>query len=146
MQDIANSRMGRQREEMEKLAKSGECLFCPGGLRLLKKPIHFTGKYWYVAPNDFPYEGTTLHLVVAPHRHITSPEELTAEELGELFSEITPRLRREFGLDGCSALFRFGNTRRTGATIHHLHIHFIQGAERQSQDHEPIWAVVGFKQ
>lgn len=144
-QDIANAREEHQRENMQALSDAGKCLFCPDGLPFAEKQPIFRGEFWYVKPNDYPYEGAVTHVMAVPNRHIMNPEELTQDELFELFQVIIPWLRTELEMEGLSCLFRFGNTKRTGATIHHLHVHFIEGAERSSSSHPPIFAVVGFK-
>lgn len=114
-------------------------------MRLTKKKILFRGDNWFVTPNDFPYSGSKTHVLVVPVRHVITPKKLYTNELIELFSIIIPWLEKELGISGMTALFRFGDTKKTGATIHHLHVHFIEGVEKSSPDHIPITAVVGFK-
>ena len=145
MQNIENARSQQQKEDMEKLAEANACLFCKEGLTLTNKRVLFKGTHLYITPNDFPYKGVVHHVMVVPKRHIITPEEMTSEEYEELFTVMLPWLRENLKMDGCSGLFRFGNTKRTGATINHFHIHFISGAEKESKDHEPIMTLVGYK-
>jgi ATP adenylyltransferase len=145
MQDINNSRSEEMRRRMLLLRERGHCLFCEEGLKLLEKTKIHESQHWYVTMNDAPYAGATTHIMAVPNRHIKDPEELTSEELHELFQSVIPWLRKELGMQGLSGLFRFGRTERTGATIHHLHFHFIEGVDRIDTNHPPVMAVVGFK-
>jgi diadenosine tetraphosphate (Ap4A) HIT family hydrolase len=145
MQDINNSRSDEMRRRMVLLRENNLCLFCQEGFNLLEKTKLFECKHWYVTINDAPYAGATTHVMAVPHRHIADPEELTADELHELFQVVIPWLRKELGMQGLSGIFRFGRTQRTGATIHHLHFHFVEGVDRVDLHHPPVWAVVGFK-
>ncbi len=146
MQDINNSHSEAMTQRMLLLREKGWCIFCEEGFSLFEKKKLYSGKFWYVTANDNPYAGAVTHVMAVTNRHVANPEELTLEELTELFQAVIPWLRKEFGMQGLSGLFRFGDTRRTGATIHHLHFHFIEGIDKESHDHEPVWAVVGFKQ
>lgn len=144
-QDIENTRSVEMYRRMQILENRGHCYFCEEGQKLFEKvPIH-TGKHWYVTDNDNPYKGAVTHVMVVPHRHITLPDELNPDELHELYHEMIPWLREKLQIKGASALFRFGDTKLTGATLHHFHVHFIHGVERSGPGHSPIWAVVGFK-
>jgi diadenosine tetraphosphate (Ap4A) HIT family hydrolase len=145
MQDIDNTRSNEMKRRMLILREQGLCLFCEEGMKLMEKIKLYQGNFWFVTINDAPCEGAAIHVMAVPNRHITNPEELTTEEFHELFQVVIPWLRKELGMQGLSGLFRFGNTKRTGSTIHHLHFHFIEGVDRASFDHEPVWAVVGFK-
>lgn len=145
MQDINNSRTEEMRQRMLLLKEKGWCLFCTEGMDLLEKTKMFEGEHWYVTVNDAPYTGAITHVMAVPNRHIKDPEELRTEELHELFQVVIPWLRKELGMQGLSGLFRFGRTQRTGATIHHLHFHFVEGVDRVDLNHPPVWVVVGFK-
>ena len=145
MQDLSNSRSIEMRQRMELLAGQGQCYFCKEGQNLFEKtPLH-EGRYWYVTYNDSPYKGAVTHVMVVPKRHLTQPEELTGDELVELYQLMIPWLRENLQIQGASALFRFGDTKLTGATLQHFHVHFIHGVERSGPGHSPIWAVVGFQ-
>lgn len=145
MQNIENSRTQKMRERMAVLHERGQCFFCKEGQELFEKVNLFKTDLWYVTINDAPYPGAEKHVMAVPVRHLTTPEDLTHDERNDFFDTVIPWLRKEYGMDGLSCLFRFGNTKRTGATLHHLHFHCIEGAERKDQNHEPVFAVVGFK-
>ena len=143
MQDIQNANSEKQREDMRDLEKAGACLFCPEGLNLKGKRVFHRGKHWYITPNDFPYKGTMVHVMIVPERHLTSFTELTTEELLEL-PEMISWVNKEFNIKGAGMFCRYGDTSYTGATIHHFHIHIAQGGER-TENASPIFALVGFQ-
>lgn len=144
-QDIGNARSFDQAQNMRALAAAGKCLFCSDGLTFAEKQPVFQGVYWYVKPNDYPYKGAKIHVMAVPRRHVTLPNELTLDELQELYQIVIPWLQQSHELQGCSGLFRFGDTRYTGATIHHFHMHFIQGEQKAEGETEPLFALVGYK-
>lgn len=145
MQDVENVRSKAQLESMEKVKAAGACLFCDEGMAILGKRKLLETTSWFVTDNDFPYEGAVNHVLAIPKRHVTKPEELTDPELMELFRELSPLVQKEFMLDGYTLLFRAGNTKKTGATLHHLHIHFINGVEKTHKDHPKVVATVGYQ-
>jgi ATP adenylyltransferase len=144
VQDIDNARTKAQREDMEALARAGACLFCPAGLNLKGKRVFHRGVHWYVTPNDFPYAGTSVHVMIVSNRHIMSFEDLSPEELLEL-PKMLEWVNREFGIRGASMFARYGETLFTGATIHHFHLHIAQGVAK-SETTEPLFALIGYKQ
>ncbi len=145
MQDVENVRSKAQLESMEKVKAAGVCLFCDEGMVILRKRKLLETTSWFVTDNDFPYDGAVNHVLAIPKRHVTKPEELTDAELMELFRELSPLVQKEFALDGYTLLFRAGNTKKTGATLHHLHIHFINGVEKTHKDHPKVVATVGYQ-
>jgi ATP adenylyltransferase len=143
MQDIGNAATLKQKQDMQDLAEANACLFCPEGLDLKKKRVFHRGKNWYVTPNDFPYKGTTVHVMIVPVRHVTGFTDLKEEELLEL-PTIIAWVNKEFDIKGAGLFCRYGDTTYTGATIHHFHIHIAQGHEKTT-DSEPVFALVGYK-
>jgi ATP adenylyltransferase len=144
MQDIANAKSDEQRRDMQALEAAKVCLFCPQGLSLKDKRVFHRGEHWYVTPNDFPYDGTKVHVMIVPNRHLLSFTDLSSEEILEL-PKMLGWVNREFGIEGASMFARYGNTRYTGATIHHFHLHVAQGTEK-SEKTKPIFALIGYKQ
>lgn len=143
MQDIANARQPQQAADMVALQAANACLFCTEGLALKGKRIFHRGKHWYVTPNDYPYEGTTVHVMIVPNRHITGFADLTEEELLE-FPAMLAWVNKEFDIKGAGLFCRYGDTTYTGATIHHFHIHIAQGNQK-TEGSQPVFALVGFK-
>ena len=106
----------------------------PAGCILCEKPketndeanyILFRGKLNFVIMNSFPYNPG--HLMVAPYRHIPTPEELTAEELhehSELVTRVVKILRQAYDPAGFNTGMNIGKV--AGAGIDgHIHSHIV---------------------
>ncbi len=142
MQDIANARQPQQAADMVALQEANVCLFCSEGLALKGKRVFHRGEHWYVTPNDYPYAGTTVHVMIVPNRHITSFIDLTEEELLELPAMLA-WVNKEFDIKGAGMFCRYGDTTYTGATFEHFHIHIAQGSQK-TEGSLPVFALVGF--
>ena len=142
MQDIGNARYKEQVDEMKRLADLNTCMFCPDGLSIVNKKILHTGTYWFVSPNEYPYEGTSVHVMIIPKRHVEEITSLTIEELGELTTMIS-WVNENFSIKGATLFCRYGDTRYTSGTIKHLHLHIAQGEEKATSS-KKITATIGF--
>lgn len=151
LQDISNTREVKQREIMEELAQTGECFLCPSVIERISTkyagvstlPIH-QGTFWFIKKNDFPYEGTVLHLLIVPKRHLTRVEELTSDEFLELQEMIT-WVNTTNNVKGASLFMRYGDTSYTGATLAHIHFHIIHGVAKSTTT-EVIKPKLGYKE
>ncbi len=129
---LDNYRTAEQLADMRRLEAAGICLFCPEHLAADERQriVHRTA-HWTVTPNEFPYAGTKLHLMLIPDEHVSDLLDLTPDGPGRLLDRA--RLGREHhGLDYYGLAARNGDPRFTGGTIVHLHVHLIvgeQGAE-----------------
>jgi diadenosine tetraphosphate (Ap4A) HIT family hydrolase len=148
-QDPSNARTPEQRRIMEEVASRNECFLCVDSLVKESKrngqstpPFH-KGKHWYVKHNDFPYEGTTLHVLIVPNRHVENIEELSVDEFSEL-QEIVRWVNKKFKVEGASLFVRYGNMSYTGATYTHMHFHLIRGVAK-SDNTDGIKPKLGYK-
>ncbi len=75
-----DTRYARRNPEYLQLLKeaerSGRCPFCPPSETVLDC---FGG--WVTIASRFPYEGTSVHLLLVPERHVAELDELTAEDV-----------------------------------------------------------------
>lgn len=150
VQDISNAREVEQREIMEELAKTGECFLCQTTVaRIAAKYPRFASpsikswQHWFVKKNDFPYDGTKLHLLIIPYRHVTSLEELSVEEFSEL-KTVVEWVNVTYKVKGASMFVRYGNMSYTGATGTHIHFHLLHGVEKY-ENCESIKPKLGYK-
>lgn len=128
--DFDHVRTAAQRSIMERAREDGECPFCMTSIKKFHKlPILKRNRSWIVTKNKFPYAGTRLHLLIIHKRHISSISELKADEWKDLGNALS-WICATYKVKGGSFFFRFGNTQYTGATIVHLHGHFITGVNR----------------
>ena len=107
--------------------KADECIFCPGPDRSRDESrlILHVGARCMVMMNRFPY--INGHLLVAPLRHISTLERLTAEESLALFSTVatcTAILRKAINPDGFNVGLNLGNVAGAGVDDH-IHFHIV---------------------
>jgi diadenosine tetraphosphate (Ap4A) HIT family hydrolase len=134
---VPAGRSEEQRAYMEELEAAGVCVFCPEHFAgHHREPVEFSGEYWYVTKNDYPYEGTVAHYLIVPHRHVASFDELPDEAGAELWA-IKRRLKEELEAAGLgvatATVERSGDMRFNGGSVAHLHTHFVALAESPSK-------------
>lgn len=142
---LENARDNEQRRRMKCLQEQGLCYFCRQGNekdKTLPKAIHET-EYWYVSKNDFPLEGSVHHYLMVSKRHVTRETELTVPEWTDLLN-IMRWMEAFANTSGFSKFSRNGNLAYTGATLDHLHIHFLVGIEGGGTA-EKIKVTLGYK-
>jgi diadenosine tetraphosphate (Ap4A) HIT family hydrolase len=124
---LENYRTAEQLADMRQLEAQGVCLFCPAGLRShTRQQILFQTRHWTVTPNEFPYPGTVLHLLLVPQQHATDLLDLD-EAVRQDFWTALAAVRDRCGLGHYGLGVRNGECRFTGATIRHVHAHVLVG-------------------
>lgn len=105
-----------------------ECIFCfgtPGARERRRRLVLYAGPLALVMLNRYPYNNG--HLMIAPRRHLASPELLERTEraaLAELQAATVTLLRRAFNCDGFNLGANLG--RCAGAGIaDHMHWHVV---------------------
>jgi ATP adenylyltransferase len=124
---LGNYRTQQQLEDMIRLEAEGTCTFCPEHLAKDsdRRVVHRTSR-WTVTPNEFPYRGTRLHLLLVPDEHVTDMLDLSDEAKADLWTALD-WVRAEYGLTFYSLIARNGECEFTGATVRHVHLHMLQG-------------------
>jgi ATP adenylyltransferase len=126
---FGNVRTERQRAEMERLEAAGVCLFCPEGLAASSgQQVLLATEHWSVTPNEFPYPGTSLHLLLVPRLHATGLLELPEPVLADFWVALRAVVESQ-GVSHYGLGVRNGDCRFTGATIRHVHAHLLVGQE-----------------
>lgn len=115
------------RIEYVQMPKPSGCILCdkPGETADVANYILYRGSLNFVIMNSYPYNPG--HLMVAPYRHVATPEDLTKDESGEHF-EIVRRcvklLREAFDPAGFNTGMNIGKV--AGAGIDgHIHSHIV---------------------
>jgi ATP adenylyltransferase len=122
-----NYRTAEQLAEMRRLEAAGICLFCPRSLREhARQRVIIETAHWSVTPNEFPYAGTRLHLLVVPRQHVNDLLDLDEEALSDFWATLR-LIREQFDLGHYGLGVRNGNCSFTGATIAHVHAHVLVG-------------------
>jgi ATP adenylyltransferase len=124
-----NVRTPEQRAEMARLDAAGICLFCPEQLaRHSHQRILLSTGHWSVTPNEFPYAGTSRHLLLVPRQHARDLLELSDEVRSDFWVALAATAQafqiRHYGLG-----VRNGECHFTGATIAHVHAHVLVGSD-----------------
>jgi ATP adenylyltransferase len=122
-----NHRTEEQLRRMRWLESQGVCLFCPNGLKEYAglSPV-WQSDLWTIAPNDFPYKGTRLHLLLIPREHVLDIVDLSDAARAGFWGALT-FAREWYNLDHYGLGVRNGRCESTGGTIRHLHIHMLVG-------------------
>lgn len=141
--DLDHARTEEQRSLMEQITKDGVCPFCEDHItRYHPHPLHHS--HWCtVTKNMSPYEGTEAHWLIIIRRHVERFSELTKEEWDDVGRAIA-KLEKELALPGISILMRSGDTRYTGASVAHCHLHVIAGETDRTQG-LPLRARIGYR-
>jgi ATP adenylyltransferase len=135
-----NYRTAEQLAEMERLEADGICLFCPDGQRWQaghgrEQVLHET-RHWVIRPNEFPYAGTRLHLLLVPREHVTDVLDLAPDGQADFWTALG-WVRERYELSYYALGMRNGDCRYTGATIRHVHAHVMAG-DPAAEPHVPI--------
>ena len=140
--DLSNARKEEQIEIMKKIITDGVCPFCHDFVckeipAYHPNPILLENDSWIVTKNAWPYKNTREHLILVIKRHILTPEEMTNEEVLDLWDAIK-KIKQELGITHSTLLMRSDSTGMTGATVQHLHAQLIVSAGE-----EPVITRVG---
>lgn len=128
--NLDNSRHPEQTRKMQELKKNNECHFCKNGFKLThSSPIIHSNKYWFITANDFPYQGAEHHYLIVSKKHIKDTEEISDKSGLDFFKSIK-WLKNKLKVKGYSVFIRSGDMAYTGATLDHLHFHFLVGKKK----------------
>ena len=150
---LDNARDPEQLRRMEELVRNGQCHFCREGFtERHKAPIIYESDYWLITANNFPYTGSVHHYLIVPTQgHPTKISSLDSEAWIYLQVAIW-WLEKYLGVSGESIFVRSGDMALTGATLDHLHFHFLVGQRKDTEPEEnknktePLWVVLGYKE
>ncbi|MBA3550647.1 hypothetical protein H0W32_00360 [Patescibacteria group bacterium] len=127
---------------IDKIKEDKVCPFCPEQLALYhKNPIITENDTWLLTKNMYPYKGAKHHFLLIHKKHISSPEELSADAKKDLF-DIILWTNRELKIPGGTFFMRYGDTRYTGASVAHLHAQLVSSDPTQ-EGYEPVLARIG---
>lgn len=132
------ARVEAQREKMKHLHDNGLCAFCPEHFsEFHDHPVEFKTKHWLVTKNDYPYDHTSLHLLIIPTEHATTVSELSDDSRAEYLDVIT-RVEKHFKLTTYGIAMRSGDFQYNGGSVKHLHAHVIVGDFSDPANHHKL--------
>jgi ATP adenylyltransferase len=127
---------------IEKIKSDSVCPFCREHLSTYhKKPILKESAHWIVTTNMYAYENAKYHFLFIHKEHITNTNDMTPEAFVELQEHID-WVTEEYKCPGGTLMMRCGDTSITGATVTHIHAHFIV-ADFDNAQREPLVVRVG---
>lgn len=87
--------------------------------------IIWRGKYWFIKINDYPYTGTTDHILAIPYEHHVLAKEFTQEKWSEL-NQVHRWISDFYGGKWYFSFTRetIGDGDRESRSIEHYHTHF----------------------
>lgn len=136
--DVNNARPGHNYHKViADIKKAKVCPFCPDQLaNFHKNPIEYKGRHWIATKNMYPYTAVKHHLLLIHKAHIEHISELKKEAWLEL-NRLINKLTKERKIVGGTLMFRFGDTRFTGASVNHLHAQIIQSNPKHPEYNNP---------
>ncbi len=132
-------------ETIGRIQERGECPFCLGNLmKEHKRPILKGSACWFMTANQWPYPEAKLHFLIISRAHVETLGELPGAAGGELFG-LLRWLEKMYGVEAGGVGLRFGNIRYNGATVTHLHCHFLvpYRPDERPSDYAPIKFFIG---
>lgn len=134
--NLENARKKDQLKLMEKITHDGVCPFCQEHLsKYHPKPVLFKTEFWTITENAWPYDFTKKHFLVIYNEHINHNSEISPKGWSEI-GLVIKKLEEEYGLKYGTLLMRFGDTKKTGATVTHLHFQLVQ-SDPSDPDYDP---------
>lgn len=132
------ARVEAQRKKMLRLEKDNICAFCPEHFaEFHDNPIEFQTDNWVVTKNDYPYEHSSLHLLMIPTEHVSTVSELSVGAKQE-YLEIISRVETTFNLASYGVAMRSGDFRYNGGSVKHLHTHLLVGDFSDPKNHHKL--------
>lgn len=137
---LKHARTQEQLADMEDIAERDICFMCPENIPEFYEQrggLIAEGEYSYLVHNGYPYENTAHHIMVIPKEHVSRIEDLKDEVVLEVF-KFFRNYEIEHNVTGGAIAMRFGNPAETGATAHHLHLHFIVPSSEIGPEDKPV--------
>lgn len=122
--DPQNARSGDYQRDLNEIAASGVCPFCPENFRWHRKPILGRFGNWFITEANEPYPNAQWHFLIIGAKHKEHLRELDADDFINVQLLIS-LIIGEFQIRGFGLTLRSGETKCSGATIRHLHWHLI---------------------
>jgi len=127
---VANIQYGGDyAEKLREAAESGECVFCQDTFQRDSKFFLMGYQGWIARKSEFPTKDVLggipdHHILIVPERHVGSYEDLANQDHVRV-STIVAYLRSRLGIRGGGLVHRLGHPLYSGATVLHVHFHFV---------------------
>lgn len=137
---LEHARTDEQLADMTDIAERGICFMCPEHIPEFYEErggLVAEGETLFWVHNGYPYENTEHHLMAIPKDHVTRLADVSQDFWSEVL-EFIQQAEQDLGATGGAIAMRFGEPAETGATVHHLHLHFIIPRKGLGAADEPI--------
>lgn len=115
---------GGYREVIAKIEKEGRCPFCPDNFKYHKHSVLKRRGDWFITKISWPYKNNKFHFIIIGKRHKEKISELSSKDMEDVLF-LAQWTAKKYKIKGGAIAMRFGETDYTGATVCHLHTHFI---------------------
>lgn len=142
---MAHARVSEQLENMKRIQRDGVNPFeWKHFTTYHREPVLRKGRYWLITPNDFPYEGTRLHLLLVYKYAVKYPSQTKPAAWAELREHLA-WIEKTYRLKGGMVAMRFGEPSHTGGSVDHLHLHVIVGDKKKGPSSKKLRIVAGYE-
>lgn len=127
MKKVVDKRYAKSEEyknALEAIEKAAKCPFCKDNFRYHKKKILKKEKTWFITESSWPYENSKFHFLVISEKHKENFRDLEVSDF-KIVANLTNWAIKKYKIKGGALSLRFGDTNYTGASVYHLHFHFI---------------------
>ncbi|MCK5490577.1 MAG: HIT domain-containing protein [Candidatus Pacebacteria bacterium] len=112
------------KKTLETIEETAKCPFCKENFKYHKKKILKKEKGWFITESSWPYENSKFHFLIISEEHKENFIDLKQTDFA-VVSKLVNWAIKKYKLKGGALSLRFGDTKYTGASVCHLHFHFI---------------------
>ena len=112
------------KETLEAIEKTAKCPFCKENFKYHKKKILKKESKWFITESSWPYKNSKFHFLIISKEHKENFIDLKQTDFATV-SKLTNWAIKKYKIKGGALSLRFGDTKYTGASVCHLHFHFI---------------------
>lgn len=122
--DLKYAKSKDYKKTLETIEDTAKCPFCKENFKYHKKKILKTYKNWFITKSSWPYKNSKFHFLIISEKHKEEFGDLKNSDF-KIVSDLVNWAIKKYKIKGGALTLRFGDTQYTGATVCHLHLHFI---------------------
>jgi len=112
------------KKTLETIEETAKCPFCKENFKYHKKKILKKEKGWFITESSWPYENSKFHFLIISEKHKEEFGDIKTTDF-KIVSELVNWAITKYKIKGGALTLRFGDTTYTGASVCHLHFHFM---------------------
>ncbi|MCK4891302.1 MAG: HIT domain-containing protein [Candidatus Pacebacteria bacterium] len=112
------------KKTLEAIEKTDKCPFCKDNFKYHKKKILKKESKWFITESSWPYKNSKFHFLIISKQHKEEFNNLKTSDF-KAVSYLANWAIKKYRIKGGALSLRFGDTKYTGASVYHLHFHFI---------------------